>query len=403
MKCILALLTLSLVPITVAAQQTERSEGERCGENAFNLSTSELIRCLNIQRQEAKEEKAKLDAKLLELKEKAEEAQKAYDDLKKLRSGDQGQQIEGLIGAAKKANSDVNNNAASKEVTEKSLNFMDQVEHQQQKLLDNVGKTIEKGFDTSAGSPSTFSSQGHQLVEKKGDGANLSLDDQIDEQQGGLLASPSTVVAVASADRAEQAKEQARKVYEAKEAAERRAALAAAERAVQQAKAAADKAEQDAEDAEDARLERRARANATAAARRVFYPPPFHVPYVPTYYAPMTPYPASYVSPISSASSSASAFLPQQDGMDVNYLGQHSAKPDWNIPNYFSCMSNLLDISTCIKNLDANQSAPQVPTIPTIDTSSAHQSAPQSADGGSQSGNVIPQTPSAQGPATTAR
>ena len=301
MKCIFALLALTLVPFTVAAQQPASNipppprptvpDGGKCNPDN-QRACEELARELH-----AYEIALEAWQKAYDVWDKANELRKAADDLKKAQSSDQGQQIDGVIGLGKDANSNGNNNAASKAVTDKALDFMGQYAQQEKALLENVGKTVEQGSGEKAGSPSSLSSGTHQLVEStKGSGGQVTFDQQFEKQQeillvspssskaerhqpnpstisrgqvtfdqqfekqqGALLASPSRVAKVAKADQQVEAVAQEHRAQKAKEEAEQRAAEAAA---VAQAKK--DKAAKEA--AADAAWEKEYEAEQRAAA-----------------------------------------------------------------------------------------------------------------------------------------
>jgi hypothetical protein len=194
MKCLFGLFTLILIPLIVSAQQSESDAppdaSGRCDHLFEHPSTI-----------------ADCDAYLREWDAwaKANEAKKLIDDVKKVRSREEDQQIEGVIGVGKDLNTKGNNNEVSREVTDKGLGIIGQLAHQESAILDNIGETIQNGFDTRAGSPSAFNSSSvHQLVESlKNDFGVGSLQQQLQLQERALYIP--MVKAFIQSDRAEQA------------------------------------------------------------------------------------------------------------------------------------------------------------------------------------------------------
>jgi len=299
MKCILALLALSLVPTTFVGQQPpEHKASEAACANLFSYDSGfeAAKHCLDLQRQERKE----AEEEALKVKESADAAKKAADDLRKLSSSDKDQQIDGAVGAIKDLNSHGNPHDASKAVTDDALDFMSQVAHQEKELLDNVGKNVEKISEPQAGSSSSFTAGSHQLNEPMGSTGQLTFEQQVERQQAilsaspsvvhaernqdytptksasqlsfeqqaerqeqKLLASPSTVSAVARGVRAQEAAEQAYRDQKAKEELAERVARAEAAKAERIARAERvrelereDKRQVYAEQAEEERTER---------------------------------------------------------------------------------------------------------------------------------------------------
>jgi hypothetical protein len=160
-KCTLALVALALVPVSSSAQQSGSKKSadndSDCEEEKWRMFRS-LCREL---------EQRNKDLQLAV--EKANDLKKAADDVQKLQSTDKDQQIDGVVGVGKDLNSQGNSNPASREVTDKSLSFIDKVAHWENKILDNVDNAIRTGFQPQTVSPSPFTpSEQHQLNEATG-------------------------------------------------------------------------------------------------------------------------------------------------------------------------------------------------------------------------------------------
>jgi membrane protein involved in colicin uptake len=271
MKCILALLALTLVPVAVGAQQQQQSDPDGCANVGFKSPTSEVIRCLQLQRQKEKE----TEAKLAEAQKVAEELLKAADDARKRRSANKNEQIDGEVDVVKDLNSKGNSNEASKAVTDQSLTVLDKLEHRKNEIMDNVGKTVANGVGPQASSPPVYAGGSHQLNASTTNTQAQqpqTLEERLQFEANEISTSPTLRKVVVAGDRAEQVAEQAaERAYqenERKEKIEQAKALAEANRIAQKAKdekAAAQKAEDDREDAIEARKEARKKAEARAA------------------------------------------------------------------------------------------------------------------------------------------
>ncbi len=303
MKCILALIALTLVPINLAAQEPEKDE---CSDVGFGSPFSEIVRCLKLQNQKEKD----AEAKLAEAKKVADEAKEAGKDWNNLHSTNPDQQITGVTDTAKDVNSHVNNNPLSEVVTDKAVSLIDQFEHRKNELLSNTANTVRSGLAPQGGSPPSFNTgEQHELVEPQGSlqqqfenrkqvllstpsikpvpeaestrsvlGSQQSdLEGQFQSRKEKLLKSASTVTTVSQAVLALQAAEQERIANEAKRDAAYRAEVARQGR--DQAKAAEDnriaeekrlKAEKDEEDREERREARREAREQQAAWDAIF-------------------------------------------------------------------------------------------------------------------------------------
>ena len=258
MKLIWGVFALTLVPITVSAQQpdSKKASGDdwHCEGPQWQMFR-DLCRKME---QDGKDMQATID--------KVNELRKAAQDLEKARSTDPNQQIDGLTGLAKDGNSNGNNNAVSKEVTDKSIDIMNQIAHHGKEILDNVGKTVQSVTEPPSGSSSSFGAGSHQLNELKKSNAGsqpLTIQQQIQQQAEKTHAA--TVKAIVDADQ----EAQAEKDRLARQAAAQAAAVAAtaqaekdrlARQAAAQTAAAAAAAQ-----AENQRLAQQAAAQAAAA------------------------------------------------------------------------------------------------------------------------------------------
>jgi len=335
MKCILALLTVAVTFIPCVAQQSKPTYPctDVC-KDSHVFDNASIVRCLDCQR--SWEEREAAEDKLLDAKRKADELKRAADDVAKVRSGRPDQQIDGMTDAAKDANSHVNNNAASKAVTEKSLSVIDRWAQMENQVNNDTGNAVQSISETPTGSTTPYSAGGHELHEsiktnvesqpltieqryrqqdqtllsapsvrsavgeaeptKRIVGPQTSIKERYNNQENEILLSPRNVKAVADADRAIKAAEQVRRDREAKEEAARQVEVArqAKEQAEQQRLAKiendrqlADKyAKIDREYAEMVREDKREAARAARAqqaAWNAMFGLPAYVPDVPAF------------------------------------------------------------------------------------------------------------------------
>ena len=187
MRCILVLAVLAFVPGTISAQQ---SETDVCSGLTLSSPTAEQIRCLQFQRQQLKdmEERDKAtQAKLAEANKAAEEAERALDDLKKIRSRNTATKIDGMTDAGKDANSHANNNPASKKVTDQSIDVIGHVAQSANKSLDNTQNASNPVCRYTLTRQARTALEGHtdyvKSTKAKVESGTRSVDERYQEQQ----------------------------------------------------------------------------------------------------------------------------------------------------------------------------------------------------------------------------
>jgi hypothetical protein len=241
-KSFFAMVVLASASISLFAQQSGKTDSDRpqyrpdgrCEDFGYLVDhPSQRVDCDRYNEDYTK----KLHSWYEATKTSADDAINAIDDVKKLRSKDVNQQIDGVTGAARDVNNRGNENDASQFVTDKSVSLINQMAHRENEILDNVGKSIEENTkQASPNSESSFSSSGHTLnVGSRDEAGQPSLEQQFQNQasqartipasnssdqnrnsgatlqgvfqnqESDILKSPSTVLAVASADQQRQA------------------------------------------------------------------------------------------------------------------------------------------------------------------------------------------------------
>lgn len=451
MKYTVALLVISVLPFTVAAQQSEKGQPAdvdyHCDKNPMFRDVCEKM-----------EQQDKTDS-LNRAAERADEAKTAVDNGNKIRSGDTNQKIDGLVGEAKDANSRVNNNPASKAVTDKSLSVIEELAHNQDAALDSIGKTATTISKPRPNSHSSWdSSQQHQLIEStktsieppkltieqetlnresqilssappiaaiddgiRRQGSDLkpsttTLDQEILSREQNLLSSASTVASISKAVRAQEA---AYAAFRAKEDAEARAKKLQddRDRAEAEREAYIETERRAAEYDEDELREERREARERQAFIDAVYGPPVYQPpstlsFIPTLpygydpsYIPATPYAPSY------------GYVPDtpSNGSQItgttDFHATQNTKPAWSSVDYFSCMKHLATVVECAHNLAAtdpaqhqlDNTAVSPATALNSHMFSADQSGPSQATGSSSNVSAVPETAPTQGTSSVAK
>jgi hypothetical protein len=397
MKYILALIALTMVTINVAAQQPETDE---CSFANIVFNTAKASSCLQKEKEADAKRKEEAAAKLAEAIKVPDELRKTTENWNNLHSTNPDQQATGVTDTAKDINSHANSNPASEVVTDKAVSLIDQFEHRKNELLNNTANTVRSGLAPQGGSTSSFNTaEPHQLVEPQGStlqqqfesrkqvllstpsikvtmpeagstrsvlGSQQSdLEEQFQSRKENLLNSAPTVMAVSQAERAlqVQAAEQERRDIEARKEAEYRAEIARQARVQAEEKRTAEIERARAAAADDAAEEREERREAAREAREqraawnAMFGPPSYVPNTP--YSPnlpsYAPYVPSYAPPVSSYGtylpSDNSSYSPQY-GSSGSYLDLGATRPisSPDTFNAFSCMSNLLTESQCLRD-----------------------------------------------------
>jgi hypothetical protein len=371
MKITVILLGVILGPATATAQQSEG--GAKHTEIDYHCDKDHVFHtmCVEMEKRDKESqlrfeehqaaEKAQWAAQRAE---QAAEAKKLLDDANKVRSANQNERTDGIIGTAQDMNSHANPNPVSKPVTDKSLSAIGQFEHRKNELLEGIGKDVGSAASGQGGSTSSFNpNERHEVHESTKGGmeahqltpeqiflnrANILLTTPsvrmavveaestpsfhgsgqltpgqiVENRARTLLASPETVSSVAQANLAVQAAERERLAIEAKKEAAHRAEIAERDRAQAEAVLIAEKEKEKeaaAEDAREAREERREQAREARAWRAAFEaafgPPPTQATwspsYVPTYIPNVASDSSSFVpSFISNRQSYASSAVP---------------------------------------------------------------------------------------------
>lgn len=472
MKCIFALLVLILASISSPAQQTEskKSEDVDCLKEFAFLSRG-FWNCIDVknkaQAQEAKDSKAKLDAEALEaadkLKQADDELRQATEAWNNLHSSNTDQQIKGVTDAGKDVNSHVNNNPASKEVTDRAISVIERFAQMDNELLNSAGNAIQSGLATQAGSASPYSAGGqHQVHEgtktnvesqpltieqryqqqdqmlmsapavrsavaaaeptKGAVASRLSVEERYNNQENKILMSPRAVNAVTEADNAIQAAEQVRLANEAMKEAAHRAEIVARDREIAEAKVRDAKAKSDALDKELRDLYRQERWEAAREARErqalldAMFGQRTQVA-SPYYSSPSGFYPGQYFPSAASLPSAAGGyqFAPQNSysyGDADPYihvdLPASNSKHTWGTFNPWHCMDNLSTEAACIKTDEAAAGiVHDEKPMSILDAFDAHQGVgPSATDGSNNSSGQVPAAQSssaAQSPPPTGK
>jgi hypothetical protein len=189
MTNIYVLLVLLLVPGSIAAQQ---EDVDICSKaRAF---TPEVKQCLDVQNQKRKADEAKAaeEMKVLKAAEAANDLKRAADNVGKMRSTNQGDQIDGVTGTARDLNSKGNSNPVSKKITDQSISIIDQFDHAAIERLNKANETVKSSLEPNRSSSSSFASQPHQLNEStRGNEPHQTSVEQQFQNQATLLAAPS--------------------------------------------------------------------------------------------------------------------------------------------------------------------------------------------------------------------
>jgi hypothetical protein len=398
MRITLALIAFSVTPVTVFAAQ--QSDSDKNSAIDYHCDKDQVVKKLcedmqkrdNDARQKLIAEEAK---KLRQSLQHTDETKKVITDVNNMRSADQGAQIDGVTGVAQDVNQRANGgpiygNTVSQDATDKSISLLDRLGRQENVIMQNVGNAAHSATQTT-NSSSSFANQQHQLNEStRGEAgtqqtsleqrlqqqeqiiassprvkaavtssestnsvtSTQSLDRRLQDKEANIMSSATSVKAMAAADRRMEVEAQAQRAEEARQEAAHRAevteqarARAEAERVAEYGRKETAAAEEAYEARQEAREEAREARRQQALFNAMYGPPPNQaLPYVPSY----TPPVSSYGTYLPSYNPS---YVPQS-GSSGGYLDQGAARPisSPDTFNAFSCMSNLLTESQCLRD-----------------------------------------------------